>query len=293
MLYVGTSNHLEEIDSSLTLAADASVTAIAGRGDSAWVLLDRERIAEIGDLDVRPIAEISGAAQSIGVTRDSGLLVGLQGGHLCLLDETGHSAPIESFDRVAGRDEWENPAGPVPDLRSIAIGQQDEWYANVHVGGVWRSTDQGRTWTGVIEPESDVHEVATGEGGIVCVAAAKGFGWSADSGATWTWMTDGLHAPYARAVAVSGDTVYVSASTGPRTSDGRLYRASIGSSFEACNRGIPESFPFNIDTGTLAASGESVAFGTQSGDFYRSSDSGNSWEKVASEMRPVTFVRFA
>ena len=111
----------------------------------------------------------------------------------------------------------ENPAAPLPEIRSIAVSSTGSWFVNVHVGGVWRSDDSGQSWRIVIAPESDVHEVVAGEQGRVAVAAAIGFGWSDDNGDSWKWVTDGLHAGYSRAVALDGDAAFVTASTGPET----------------------------------------------------------------------------
>src|SRR5919109_1287599 len=45
-----------------------------------------------------------------------------------------------------------------------------------------------------------------------------------DAGETWTFATDGLHARYARAVALDGDALFLSASTGPRGGRAAVYR---------------------------------------------------------------------
>ena len=128
-----------------------------------------------------------------------------------------------------------------------------------------------------IVPEADVHEVVTGQANTLAVAAASGFGWSTDGGDTWSWTTEGLHAGYARVVALDGDAAFLSTSTGPDSSDGRVYRCRLGAAFEPCGPGLPDSFPFNLDTGSLAAYGGQVALGTRNGKVFRSSDGGSSW----------------
>src|SRR5439155_20802051 len=118
-------------------------------------------------------------------------------------------------------------------------------FANAHVGGVWWSDDPGATWTGAVEPAADVHEV-TAAGSRVAGAAAVGFGWSDDRGATWSWTTAGLHASYARAVALDGGLAYVSASTGAFSHEAAVYRAEPGSAFVRCADGLPEWFDTNV-----------------------------------------------
>lgn len=306
MLIVGTRAHLEDLDRSYTYAEDVSVTAVtvgsfAGGVGSllpssprpAWALLDGARIVSLEEFDVTPVAVLPNAtAQSLAAAGEV-LLVGVQGAHLLTVSPEGVIGELSSFDSLEGREAWKNPAGPVPDLRSLAVSNSGSWFANVHVGGVWRSDDRGQSWRSVIPPEADVHEVVTGDGGRVAVAAAAGFGWSTDGGETWQWTTDGLHASYARAVALDGDHAFVTASTGPDTTDGRIYRAQLGQGFEACAGGLPESFPFNLDTGSVAASGGKVALGTRNGHVFRSSDGGSSWAVAAEGMRPVRVVRFA
>ncbi len=298
MLLLGTNRHLEDLDRQLSIAEDVSVTAIvAGTGSGVWgayVLLDGNRIARVDEYELAPVARVElGNGQSMAAV-DGGLLLGLEGARLGRLDlfEGGMSA-VESFDAVPGRAAWENPAGLSPDLRSIAVTDAGTWLVNVHVGGVWRSTDRGATWANVVPADDDVHEVAEGLSGVVVAAAARGFGWSLDDGATWRWTTEGLHAGYCRAAAVDGDVAYLTVSTGPSSRDGRLYRAThIGDPFEPCGGGLPESFPFNLDTGCLAAREGEVALGTPDGQVWRSRDRGGGFEAVTERVGRVRVLRF-
>ena len=99
---------------------------------------------------------------------------------------------------------------------------------------------------------------------------------SDDNGDTWEFHRSGLHATYARAVTVAGDTVLVSASTGPRTSRAAVYRKNVRDEgpFERCTEGLPEWIVNNVDTACLAASGSRVAFGTHDGSVFASDDRG-------------------
>ena len=82
--------------------------------------------------------------------------------------EDGVLEVIESFDNVAGRGSWfagsaivnGQRMGPPLGIRSVA-GNSDGsvLFANVHVGGIPRSTDGGKTWEPTIDIKSDVHEV--------------------------------------------------------------------------------------------------------------------------------------
>lgn len=298
MLLLGTTGHLEDLDRQFPLAEDVFVTAIAvGTGGGVWgayVLLDGDRIARVDEYELAPVAPLDpGKGQSMAAV-DGGLLVGLENARLAVFNlSEGAWSPVKSFESVPGRDAWENPASPSPDLRSMTVTDARTWLVNVHVGGVWRSTDTGASWANVIEPDDDVHEVSAGRAGVVVAAAARGFGWSLDDGTTWQWTTDGLHANYCRAAAVEGDVAYVTASSGFSARDGTLYRGQLGQAFEPCGGGLPESFPFNLDTGSLAVRDREVAIGTPDGRVWRSWDRGDTFESVTERVGRVRVLRFA
>jgi hypothetical protein len=161
---------------------------------------------------------------------------------------------------------------------------------NVHVGGILRSEDDGKTWAPTLDVDADVHQVLFDPGSKhLLAAAARGFGASGDHGLSWRFETRGLHASYLRAVAVAADTVLVTASTGPFTRNGAVYRKPLrgDAPFERCEQGLPGSFPENIDTFCLGASGPAVAFGTSSGHLYLSLDEGACWSLMAEGLPPV------
>jgi hypothetical protein len=125
---------------------------------------------------------------------------------------------------------------------------------------------------------------------VVLVAAAEGFGMSEDGGDVWKFTTAGLHAHYLRAVAVAGETVLVSASTGPGGRRSALYRKSLDSDgpFERCTDGLPAWFNDNIDTACLVANGPLVVFGTEDGRVFQSLDAGERWQLLAKGLPPVS-----
>ena len=115
---------------------------------------------------------------------------------------------------------------------------------------------------------------------------------SRDSGDTWRWDNEGLHAHYCRAVAVAGDTVILSASSGHHGRRAALYRRPLdgAGAFERCADGLPAWFPDNVDTGCVATDGRTVAIGTEDGCVFLSSDAGRRWESVAKGLAPVRGV---
>ena len=269
-----------------------TVTALARHGSETWAIVDGRALwhhdggrwherASFGD---RPVT-------CLAPTGD-GLLIGTVQAHLLRVRD-GKPEAVESFDTVDGRAEWHTPWGDPADVRSIAVARDGTLYVNVHVGGVVRSRDAGRSWTPTLDIDVDVHQVITHPSlkEVVLVAAYDGFGISRDGGDTWEFITDGMHAHYARAVAVSGDTVLVSASTGPRGRKATLYRKALdgATEFVRCTEGLPW-FDDNIDTGCLAADGSLVVFGTDDGRVYRSLDGGAHWGLVTKGLPTITAV---
>jgi photosystem II stability/assembly factor-like uncharacterized protein len=271
-------------------AVEALTTAADG---ALWALADgRELWRHDGDGEGRAAASSPGPLLRCLAVAGGTVLAGTAVAHLLRLD-AGELRPVEPFDRVEGRDGWYTPWGGPPDVRSVAVGADGALWVNVHVGGIPTSPDGGRTWRPTIEVDADVHQVLAHphDPGRVLAATARGLADSADAGGSWTYLTEGLHARYCRAVALAGDTVVVSCSTGPRGGRATLYRrpldAPAATPFERCRDGLPEWFPANIDTACVDASGSAVAFGTAAGEVFASADAGVTWERVAAGLPPV------
>ena len=211
--------------------------------------------------------------------RDNRLLIGTTGAHVVRVDD-GDVERLASFDCVPGRDSWKNPAAAGrPDVWSIAS-ERGAVFVSVHVGGLWRSRDDGQSWTNVLAPAVDVHQVVAADG-LVAVAAEHGFGFSHDGGDSWTWTTDGLHAAYLQCVALTEDAVYVGASSGPFADDAAVYRASPpGSKFERRSAGLPDTFAA-IGPYHLAAEGDTAAVAPWlANTVFASRDAGGTWASI-------------
>ena len=247
--------------------AARTVNALVHSEHGLWAVVDEKvflqrrggRWTERASLD-------HGRATCLAPMLDS-LLVGTTNAHLfCLVG--GRFELIESFETVEGRKTWHTPWGDPADVRSMAIAIDGTIYVNVHVGGIIRSRDAGLSWAPTVDIEADVHQVIAhpARPQTVLAAAYEGFGLSRDGGESWRFMTDGMLAHYARAVAVAGETVLVSASTGPRGRHAAIYRKPLDDDrpFVQSNDGLPR-FDNNIDTACLAADGSLAVFGTNDG----------------------------
>jgi len=216
---------------------------------------------------------------------------------LRLSQGSGVLDPIPGFDNVAGREDWfagsaivnGQRLGPPLGVRSVAANSNGSvLFANVHVGGIPRSMDGGRTWQPTIDINSDVHEVRAHQADpdIVVAASAIGLCISRDAGATWTMERDGLHASHCSAVAFSGDDILVSASTDPFAAQGRIYRRPIRPDGEivAVEGGLPAWINGIADTGCIATDGSTIVVVDRSGTLYLSTEFGANWSRSGSEL---------
>jgi hypothetical protein len=269
--------------------ADRSVTSLARDGSSVWAILDEQELWHGIGQRWGHVADLEGFRATCVASVDGDVLVGTSEAHLFRRVED-RLMPVEAFDRAPGRSSWYTPWGGPPATRSIA-NWDDDVYVNVHVGGIPRTRDAGATWTPTIDIDADVHQVTTAEG-LVLAACAEGLAVSTDRGSAWSMRTDGLAAPYSRAVAVCGETVLVSSSNGPRGGRAAVYRASLSDGrFERCEAG-PGWFDGNIDSFWLDALPDATlaAFATPEGTLYVSTDAGTTWDERATSLPQVRRV---
>ncbi len=268
------------------------VTALARGAGELWAILDHHQVRRTqGGRWSRWSAVLGNEELTCIAPTRSGLLVGLAQAHLASVGDRGFET-VTGFEAVEGRDGWYTPWGGPPDTRSIAE-DGDAVYVNVHVGGIARSRDGGRTWEPTIDVDADVHRVWAGDEGVLA-ACATGLAVSRDGGDSWTIRDEGLHASYCRGVAVIGETVLVSASLGPRGGRAALYRGPIlDGPFERCAAGMPEWFDANIDSAWLDAADGLAAFGTGDGRVFGSADEGSTWDEVVSGLHGVECVLVA
>ena len=229
---------------------------------------------------------------SCGVTVGDVIYVGTDDARVLRVGTTGDVEPLRGFEAVAGRDTWYagsavidgRRVGPPLGIRSItATADRRVLLANVHVGGIPRSTDGGATWHPTIDIDTDVHEVCAHptDPGIVIAAAAVGLCVSHDGGATWTVEQDGLHASYCSAVAFLADDIVVAASTDHFAQQGAIYRRALnGRQYEPV-AGLPRWLDGIADTRCIATQASAAAVADRAGNLWLSTDSGQTWVRRA------------
>jgi hypothetical protein len=296
-IFVGTDEGLHRLDESGELRGvdlrGQAVVAMAPERSGWWAVIDGESVwRSMGAGEWEMAAAVEGTRANCLCWTAAGLLVGTSEAGLLRL-AGGTLEPVSSFDEVDGRSKWYTPWGGPPDSRSISEGADGAIYVNVHVGGIVRSRDAGRTWEPTVDIDSDVHQVLAPERGMVLAASAQGLGVSGDGGNNWTFETKGLHGPYLRAVAVSGNRVFVTASEGHRGRRAAVYsRPLAGGAFAKCAGGLPDWFSGNVNTLCLATSDGRVAFGTEQGQVFLSADLGDTWREVAAGLGEVRCLAF-
>lgn len=295
-ILAGTSNGLHRFDTAGSMTKvehpGREVTTLGPEGWELWAILDGVDVVHTAGVDWWfHVAKISGLRGNCIADTRAGVIVGTSDAHLYRIAGRGLER-VRSFAKATGRETWFTPWGGPPDTRSITE-DGDTVYVNVHVGGVLRSSDHGDSWQPTIDIEADIHRVTTGHGRVYA-AGAGGLSVSRDRGDSWSLSDDGLHASYCRSVAVCGDSVLLSASTGPRGAHSAIYRTDQeGRSFERLTQGLPTWFDQNIDSLCLDAlpDGALAAFGTDDGRLFASTDRGTSWSQIAAGLPSVTSVQ--
>ena len=228
------------------------------------------------------------------------IYVGTDDARILRVTANGRIEQLGGFDAVPGRETWYagsavingQRVGPPLGIRSMtATSDGVALLANVHVGGIPRSTDGGETWQPTIDVGSDVHEVCAHPTypGVVIAAAAIGLCISRDGGATWTVEQNGLHASYCSAVAFSGNDILVSASADHFATQGAVYRRPIDGHgpLVPVGGGLPRWIEGIADTRCIATRASALAVADRTSNLYVSADAGRTWSRRA-EGLPTT-----
>jgi hypothetical protein len=290
---VGTAEGLVGSEGELWLAP-REITALAWDGHGWLVLVEGHEVVRVHGDEVEALGVIDGEAGRCLLPVEDGVLLGTAHARLGLLRD-GAVTFLRSFDEAEGRDEWYTPWGGPPDTRSLTVSRDGRLFVNVHVGGILSAESAGGAWSPTIDIDADVHQVLAdpADASHVVAATARGLAETHDAGGTWRISAEGLHAPYARAVALDGDRVFLSASTGPRGGRAAVYRRQPGAEIFERGDTLPEWFAGNVDSHCLASGGGTVLFGTEDGMGFVSDDSGGSWREVLGGNARVTCVGVA
>ena len=283
-LLIGTEAGVHSIgDSTEEFIGGARINHLATDDEGWWAVAGEGRIYRNGQhVTTLPDGALSLCVQpspdTVWVGSDQARLFGI---------EDGEVEEDEFFANAPGRDSWFTPWGAPADVRSMTLDADHTLYINVHVGGILRYDDTGPVPT--VDISADVHQVAAHPTlqGAVFAATARGLA-ASHNGHDFEFRTNGLHAPYCRALTVLDDRVLFSASTGPRTDRGRLYSSPLWEDeIEPVTAGLPEWFDDNLDTHCLASSGDEAYLG-HGDQVWRSDDRGMTWAIATAGLPTIT-----
>lgn len=259
-----------------------------GRGGALAIVDNRSLVRRAANGEWRTVFT-SSTELSCCIEVGETIYAGTEDARVLRIDAHGRCEPLTGFAEVAGREKWYAGAalvngkllGPPLGVRSMtATCDGATLLVNVHVGGIPRSIDGGRSWHPTIDIEADVHDVyahAT-RPDLVIAASAAGLCVSRDAGATWTVEHGGLDASYCSAVAFAGDDILVASSAEHFAPQGAIYRRAVGEPGPLRPiEGLPRWLTGICDTDCIDADGSAVALADRAGNLYVSEDLGRTW----------------
>lgn len=251
------------------------------------------------------------------------LWCGTSPGGLFRSDDRGDSWQlVESLWNDESRPRWNGGGLDQPGLHSIAVDPRDPRVVTVAVssGGVWRTTDTGRSWQShtvgmaVTHVPPDQAELPENQDPHCVVQSPSdpdvfwcqhhmGIWRSVDNLATWNELRP-EPSSFGFPVAVDpldADTAwFVPAHSDQKRApiDGRVIvnrTRDGGRTFETLTNGLPQTHAYDLvlrHALDVWSDGKSLAFGSTTGNLWVTADRGDRWHLVASNLPPVYSVRF-
>ena len=200
-----------------------------------------------------------------------------------LVGEEGPAERVVAFDELACRKEWYTPWGGPPAVRTLAKTQDGFCYADVHVGSIMRSPDEGISWEPVTpDLNKDVHQVATCpvDDHQVYANTANGVYISPDRGNSWEHRLQGLPRRYGTGIAVhpaDPDLMIATVQNGPRGGGAWLCRSENGgTTWTELNDQLTEPTE-RIRTGYIAFTSDGTAWAVIGKTLYIGKDRATDW----------------
>lgn len=248
---------------------------------------------------------------------------GTEPGGLFQSDDHGKSFQLVEalWNHPSRMEKWFGAGRDHPGVHSILVDPEDpeHIYVGVSVAGVFETQDGGHSWkpanNGTLAEYLPDPKAEVGQDPHLLVAHPRNFKhlWqqnhcgiyrSVDGGANWQDISqEGGPANFGFAIAVDEEdteTAFVvpahsdqlrvaldGALCVSRTTDG-------GKSWSALRKGLPQEGVFDISyRHALDLTGDTVCFGSTTGNVFISGDKGDSWEVLANYLPLVYSVRFA
>ena len=178
---------------------DGAMVSLSNGQAVVSALSDGNLLVLSGDDEKRIPTGIEDPIASLLVIREDPLtlLIGTDEGAYVyrLVGEEGPAERVVAFDELECRKDWYTPWGGPPAVRTFAKTQDGFCYADIHVGSIMRSNDEGISWEPVTpELHKDVHQVATcpADNNRVYANTQNGVYISPDRGNSWVNRIEGL-----------------------------------------------------------------------------------------------------
>src|SRR5438309_373321 len=236
------------------------------------------------------------------------IYAGTEPAHLYVSTDFGKSwTELRSLLDMPSREKWTFPAPPHEShVKNIMFDPSDPntIYAGVEVGGAFKSTDAGKTWTEMSGFYEDVHRLMTvaGRPNDVYMSTGRNLYHSTDKGGSWNVMPlpeDRITYPDALVILPKQPDVMFTA--GASDSPGR-WRTSkdanaaiartrdAGRTWEYLSGGLPGHLRGNIEGMTMNAfpGGFELFAGTTDGDVFFSENEGETWATIGQNLPPVS-----
>lgn len=250
------------------------------------------------------------------------ILVGTEPGGLFESQDNGDTFTLNRplWDHPSRKDNWFGGGRDYPGIHSVVVDPRnsDHFYIGISCAGVFETTDAGQTWAvrnkGLRADFMPDPNVEVGHDPHLLVACPSnpdkmwqqnhcGIFRTTDGAQNWEEVTeDDGPAKFGFAVAVDendGDVAWVVPAVSDqvrvavdgamcvcRTDDG-------GKTWQDFRKGLPQENVFDITfRHALDITGDTLAFGTTTGNLYLSEDRGESWETLSNNLPMIHSVDF-
>lgn len=282
-LVYDSTNHNEDNGSS----THGAMASLADTQSVITAMSDGTLLVLSGDDEKRIPTGVDDPIASLLVIREDPLtiLIGTDEGAFVyrLVGEKGPAERVVTFDELECRKDWYTPWGGPPAVRTLAKTKDGFCYADIHVGSIMRSNDEGISWEPVTpDLNKDVHQVVTcpADDHKVYANTAHGVYVSGDKGKSWVNHLEGLPVRYGTAISVhpeDPDLMIAAVQNGPRGGGAWLCRSENGGeTWTELNDQFNETTD-RISTGSITFSSEGTAWAVIGKTLYKGKERAAEW----------------